>query len=329
MLRSIRWGILGTGDIARQMAQDLRHVPDAVLHAVASRDEARAAAFGERHGIPVRCGSYEALLEDGDIDVVYIATPHTRHCEDALASLRAGKAVLCEKPLAMNRAEVLAMQGAARENKCFLMEAMWTAFFPAMRAVRQLIEEGAIGRPLQVHADFSYKSSAAPESRIFNPALGGGALLDIGIYTVAFADLVFKTLPTQIETSWTRGAMGTDTSSVSVLEYPGDRRAVLSSSLAWDAPQEGLIVGEDGYIRIPHRFSQPDGFSLHRNDEVITRTYPRTGYGYHLEAREVVRCVQAGERESAVASWAASLRVIEILDRIRNAWGLEYEADRN
>lgn len=327
MDRVATWGILGTGDIARQMAEDLRLVPDARLHAVASRSQERAEAFGAAHHIPVCYGDYESLVRDPAIDVVYIATPHSRHCEDALLCFEHGKAVLCEKPLALNHREVDRMTAAAKERDCFLMEALWTAFFPAMQAVRRDIESGLIGTPRLVQANFSYPSTAGPESRIFNPALGGGALLDIGIYGVALADMVFGVAPTSIASSWTAAPTGVDESAALILDY-GTGRAVLGFSLRYGAPQEAVVAGDRGVLRIPEKFSQPDRYTRDTGGPRETLQFDRKGYGYHLEARAVTDCVLAGETECETVPWAASRRIIRTLDRIRDQWGLCYPTER-
>jgi len=327
MSDEIRWGILGTGDIARQMAEDLRLVDGAELRAVASRTEARARQFAERHAIPVRYSSYEALVDDPDIDVVYVATPHVRHHSDTLLCIAAGKAVLCEKPLAMNAAEAQRMVDAARSAGVFLMEAMWTAFFPAVQYALGALEDGAIGTPRFVSADFSYQATLGPDSRLFNKTLGGGGLLDIGIYPVALADMVFEVEPERMVSSWTQGETGVDIASAMVFDYPGSGRAILSSSLQYDAPQNGVIAGDGGYIVLHDRFSQPDSCRIVAQGEIIERVFDREGYGYHYEAREVVDCLRRGRTESVRASWDASLRVMRTLDRIRADWGLRYPND--
>ena len=327
MSDQIRWGILGTGDIARQMAEDLRRVDGADLRAVASRTEARAREFGDTHAIPVRYDTYESLAGDPDIDVVYIATPHVRHCSDALMCIGAGKAVLCEKPLAMNAVEAQRMVDAAESAGVFLMEAMWTAFFPAVQYALGALEDGAIGTPRFVSADFSYRATLGPESRLFNKQLGGGALLDIGIYPVALADMVFEMEPQRIVSSWTQGETGVDIASGMVLDFPGSGRAVLSSSLLYDAPQPGVIAGDDGYIVLRERFSQPDHCRIVAHGEVTDRNFDREGYGYHYEAQAAVDCLRRGDTQSVRAPWDASLRVMRVLDRIRADWGLRYPND--
>ncbi|GMV93038.1 MAG: oxidoreductase [Candidatus Hydrogenedentota bacterium] len=327
MSKKIRWGILGTGDIARQMAEDLRLVEGAELRAVASRTEPRARQFAGTHQIPFHYGSYEALVDDPAIDVVYIATPHVRHCADTLLCIAAGKAVVCEKPLAMNAREAQRMVDAAREAGVFLMEAMWTAFFPAIQWGLGALGDGVIGTPRFVSADFSYAATLGPESRLFNKELGGGALLDIGVYPVALADMVFEIEPERIATTWTRGETGVDVASGIIFDYPASGRAVLSSSLLYDAPQDAVIAGDDGYITFPGRFSQPDSCRIVAKGEVSERIFDREGYGYHYEARDVVECLNRGRTESIWAPLDATLRVMRTLDRIREQWGLRYPND--
>lgn len=327
MNEQVTWGILGTGDIARQMAEDLRLVPGAYLRAVASRTPERAEAFGALHDIPVRYGDYHVLAQDPAIDVVYIATPHPRHYEDTLLCLEHGKHVLCEKPLAMNAAQVESMIQAASRRSLFLMEALWTAFFPAMQGAMSDVHSGRIGDPRLVTADFSYKAAYNPESRLFNPALGGGALLDIGIYTVTLADMVFEVEPDRICSFWTPSPTGVDESAAIMLEYGEGRRALLSTSLAFDAPQVARVAGTEGVIEFPHRFSQPDTYHREICGQQCTFSFPRMGFGYHLEAAAVTASIRAGRTAHEAASWERSLRIARTLDRIRAGWGLRYPAD--
>jgi predicted dehydrogenase len=323
----IRWGILGTGDIARQMAVDLRLVEGAELCAVASRTESRAQQFAASHRIPIHYNSYGALVDDPSIDVVYIATPHSRHCSDTLLCIDAGKAVLCEKPLAVNAHEAQRMVDAARLAGVFLMEAMWTAFFPAIQWGLGALGDGVIGTPRFVSADFSYAATLGPATRLFNKELGGGALLDIGVYTVALADMVFEIEPERITTSWTRGETGVDVANGLLFDFPGSGHAVLSSSLQYVAPQTAVIAGDDGYITFQDRFSQPDSCRIVSKGEVSDRIFDREGYGYHYEARDVVDCLNRGRTQSVWAPLDASLRVMRTLDRIRAQWGLRYPND--
>lgn len=327
MDRTVTWGILGTGDIARQMAEDLRLVPRAELRAVASRTALRAESFGDHHGIPVRYGDYQSLAEDPSIDVVYVATPHTRHCEDTLLCLEAGKGVLCEKPLAMNRQQVDRMVATAQETGGFLMEAFWTAFFPAIRSLRNHIARGEIGVPREVKATFSYPAAPDPTSRIFDPALGGGALLDIGIYTVAFADMIFGREPRSIQSEWRTASTGVDMAASLSLDYGEDQHATLDFSLDSAPVQGATVIGDEGVIEIPHQFSQPDHYIVTTDGQSLTRRYERKGYGYHLEAQAVTDCILTGQTQCAIVPWSMSQRVIKTLDRVREQWGLRYAAE--
>ncbi len=328
MSRIVTWGILGTGDIARQMAEDLRIVPHAELRAVASRTLERAEAFAQTHSIPVAYGDYASLAAAPDIDVVYIATPHPRHCGDTLLCLKQKKAVLCEKPLAMNARQVDEMIAAAEASDSFLMEALWTAFFPAIIALRKDIANGVIGEPNLVTANFSYQAATDPAGRLFNPELGGGALLDIGIYTVALADMVYNEEPRSVHAAWTPASTGVDQSEVLILDYGRGRRAVLSASLAQDASQVAHIAGDKGAIHIPRLFSQPDTYTVECDGQSEEHHFERVGYGYHLEAQAVTTCVREGRRACETVPWAMSQRIIKTLDRVRSQWGLHYAAEK-
>ena len=189
-MEKVRWGILGTGAIAKQFVQALRFVPEAEVFAVGSRSRASAQEFADKKGIPRRHASYDDLASDPDVDVVYIATPHPFHAENATLCLEAGKAVLCEKPFCVNAAEAERVVGLARKKRLFIMEGMWTRFFPLMEEVRRLVSEGAIGEVRMLNVDFGFRADLDPASRLFDPKLGGGALLDVGVYCVSFASMI-------------------------------------------------------------------------------------------------------------------------------------------
>ena len=297
------------------------------MRAVASRTAPGADSFGDHHGIPIRYGDYQSLADDPSIDVVYVATPHIRHCQDTLLCLEARKGVLCEKPLAMNRPQVDRMVATAQETGGFLMEAFWTAFFPAITSIRNDLAQGVIGVPREVKATFSYPATPDPESRIFDPALGGGALLDIGIYTVAFADMVFGREPRTIQSEWRPTATGVDMAASLTLDYGEGQHAALDFSLDSAPVQGATIVGDEGVIEIPHQFSQPAQYTITRDGVPLTHRFARKGYGYHLEAQAVTDCILAGQRQCATVPWSMSQRVIQTLDRVREQWGLRYAAE--
>lgn len=319
--------MLGTGKIARKFADALRGLPEAELLAVGSRAEASARAFAEAYGVPRPYGSYEALAADPEVDVVYVGTPHVQHAENSLLALGSGKAVLCEKPFALNVREARAVVAAARERGLFLMEAMWTRFLPLMDRLRVLLEEGALGEVRLLAADFGIRMDAGPEHRIRNPALGGGALLDLGVYPVSLASMLWGR-PERVAGAAHLGETGVDEQGALVLDYGAGRMAVLYTSLLVDTPVEAHVMGTRGRIRLHHRWHHPTRLTLSRagaEDRTIEVPYEGNGLGY--EAAEVMRCLRAGERESPRMPLEETLQIMETLDRIRAQWGLVYPGE--
>lgn len=321
---ALRWGIVGTGAIAGRFAEGLASVPGARLVAVASRTPEGAARFGATHAVPARYVGAAALAADPDVDAVYIATPHPRHHPDTLACLAGGKAVLCEKPFAMNAAETRAMIVAARARGVFLMEAMWTHCFPAMARVRELLAAGAIGAVRQVHASFGFRTAWNPQSRLLDPALGGGALLDVGIYPVALARMVFGRAPARVTGLAHLGETGVDEQSAMLLAYPDGALAVLSCAVRTATRHDAVIYGTDGHIVIP-RFWQPERLLVKRGaapeQEMV---FPPDGNGYRHEAAHVADCLGAGLLESPILPLSATLDNLLTLDQLRADWGLRY-----
>lgn len=327
MTAPIRWGIIGTGDIARQFAEDLRLAPNATLHAVASRREETARRFASTHGIPnIRVG-YDALVADPDVDAIYIGTPHTYHLENTLQCIEGGKAVLCEKPMGINEREVKAMVDAAMARQVFLMEAMWTWFFPAILKVRELVRSGAIGEVRLVSGSFCFTTDFDPEGRLFSPEYAGGALLDVGIYPIALAQFIYESEPEAVEGLARIGQTGVDEINALTLRYPCGGLASLTSGVQVYQPEDAVIAGSEGYIRIEPPFYQPDAIVLARGDSNERFAFERQGYGLHLEAAHVGECIAQGLAESPVVTLADSLRLARTMDRIRERWGLRYPAD--
>lgn len=320
----IRWGILGTGNIASQFARGLRSVPDAQLIAVASRSQASADKFGDKFDVPRRHATYEALASDPDVDAVYVATPHPFHCENTLLCLDAGKAVLCEKPFALNAREAQTMIARAREKRLFLMEAMWTRFLPVIVRVRELLAAGAIGEPRMLTADFGFRADFDPHQRLFNPLLGGGALLDVGIYPVALASMIFG-IPDDITAKAHLGETGVDEQTALIFGYKGGQLALLSCAVRLDTPQEAIIMGTEGSIRIASPWWVPRSFSVVKPDKAVeVFNPPFEGNGYNYEAVEVARCINAGLLESPVMPLDESLALMRVLDTAREQMGLVY-----
>jgi predicted dehydrogenase len=318
-----RWGIIATGGIAARFAQDLRRAPGAELVAVGSRSSEAARAFADRHGIPRAYGSWAALAADPDVDVVYVATPHAAHHAAAMACLAAGKAVLCEKPVTLDRSGAAELVATARDRGVFLMEAMWMRCNPVIRRVVDLVADGAIGAVTTVCADFGLAGPFRPEHRLRARELGGGALLDLGIYPVAFAHL-FLGMPEHIR-AWARiGPEGTDENTGVVFGYDGGALAALTCGIVGATPTRATITGTTGRIELPMFFAA-SGYVLHRaGADPVEAVEPGEEASYHHEAVEVQRCLEAGLLESPLVPHAATLEVMGLLDTIRGQIGVTY-----
>jgi len=328
MTKTIRWGIVGTGAIAHKFAAGLDDLPDTALVAVGSRSQETADAFANEFGVARRHASYEALANDPDVDVVYISTPHVFHRDNTLMCLNAGKAVLCEKPFAINAGEVSEMIDTAREKGLFLMEAVWTRFLPHMLRVHDLISEGAIGNVRMLQADFGFRmGSVDPDHRLFNRELGGGALLDVGVYTVMLARQLFGQ-PSEIKSFANLGTTGVDEEAAVLMQHAKGELALLATGIQLETPQEATIMGTEGFIRLHEGWWHPSSFTLHRKGEepeLFEPDCPLNGYNY--EALEVGRCLREGRLESDTMPLDESLAVTKTLDAIRAQWGLRYPVE--
>ncbi|WP_020607644.1 Gfo/Idh/MocA family protein [Spirosoma spitsbergense] len=319
-----RWGILGPGRIAHKFAQDLLTVPNAQLYAVASSDLQRASEFAETYSIPHAFGSYEQLLTLPDLDIVYVATPHVKHHENVLMLLNGGVAVLGEKPFAMNSEQVREMVETARSKKVFLMEALWSRFMPGIEFALDLIKSGSIGKVVSVKADFGFKAPFLPDQRLFNKELGGGALLDIGIYPLFLSYLILGK-PTTLKASAIFGTTGVDEQCGMVLTYADGQLALLDSTLLADTDCVGLIQGESGQIRIHSRFHENKGVTLLQTGHPSKSfAFERETHGYDYEAQHVMQCLTDGKTESPLWSLDDSLNLMELLDKVRAEAGIVY-----
>jgi len=324
MSDKIRWGILSTGRIAGKFATGLAAIPDAELVAVGSRSQESADRFGDEHNVLRRHPSYEALANDPVVDAIYVATPHPFHKDNAMLCLEAGKAVLCEKPFAMNAQEAEEAIRCARENKRFLMEAMWTRFIPANVKVRELLAENAIGDVRMVHAKFCFRSGWNPEGRLLNPKLGGGGLLDVGIYTVSYASMIMGRQPDRIVSLADIGETGVDEQASMVFGYDGGELATLTCAVRTRTRHDALISGTDGFIEVHEPFWHSQGLTLVTGEGEETFEIPHDDNGYQYEAMEVMRCLRAGKLESDVMPLDETHAIMKTLDRIREQWGLMY-----
>jgi predicted dehydrogenase len=329
-MKTIRWGILAPGRIAHKFAQDLVKTPNARLMAVGSRSLERAQEFAGAYEAPYAYGSYEELLTCPELDIIYIASPHIGHFEHTMLCLNAGVAVLCEKPFAMNYQQVEEMVRTARAKKIFLMEALWSRFMPTILKTWELIEQGVIGKVLGVKADFGFKGPYDVTNRLFNPELGGGALLDIGIYPV-FWSYLHLGLPTSLKASAVFSETGVDASNGMVMTYHEQQFAFLDSTFMAKTACEGWVYGEKGNIKVHGRWHESQSMTLElytEGREVETQEFSfgrdTWGYGYEIEA--VGRCLSLGLTECPEWSLDHSLDLIRLLDDIRSEMGLRYDA---
>jgi predicted dehydrogenase len=324
MTDRIRWGIISTGFIARQFAGGLSVLPEAELVAVGSRTAESANRFGNEFNVPHRHASYEALANDPDVDVVYIGTPHPMHKENSLLCLEAGKAVLCEKPFTINAAEAEEVVKLARAKKLFLMEAMWNRFNPALVKVRQWLADGVIGELQMLTASLGFRTEFDPQHRLFNPELGGGALLDVGVYPVSLASMLFGP-PSRITGMAQMGKTGVDEQMGVVLGYEAGQLATLYASFRTEPPSEAILMGTQGRIRIHAPIYRPTRLTLSvagQEDEIIDLTLEGNGYNY--QAAEVMTCLRAGKLESEIMPLDESVSIMRTMDEIRAQWGLTY-----
>ena len=321
--KTINWGILGPGSIAHQFATGLQSVPDAKLYAVGSRTQEKAEAFADKFNAPKRCGSYEALAADPDVHVIYIATPHPAHKEAALLCLNHGKAVLCEKPFTVNAKEAAEVIDLARAKDLFVMEAMWSRFFPAMARVRELLAEGVIGEARMLQADFGFRAGVDPNSRLFNPALAGGGLLDVGVYTLSLASMLFGT-PTEVSGLAQIGETGVDEQAALTLKYAGGQIASLTTGIRINTPHEAVILGTDGSLKIHAPWWKANTLMVSANGKSEEISVPFEGQGMNYEAKEVGDCLRAGKTESALMPLDETLSIMKTADTLRAQWGLKY-----
>ena len=330
MTQVIRWGILGTGKIAKAFATALQDTPGAQLAAVASRSVDSATKFGVEYGAQRCHGSYQALADDPEVDVIYIGTPHPMHHENALMCLNGGKGVLVEKSFTMNRRQAEDIVNLARHKKLFVMEAMWTRFMPAVVEAKRIVDSGEIGVPANVSADFGFTSDAGPEHRLFAPELGGGALLDLGIYPLSMASFFLGPV-TGVKAQAEMAATGVDLQTAFTLTHQDGGVSSCACSLRSRTPTELTISGTKGFVRLHDRFHNTETITVTLVDGASrserTINLPRSGNGYTHEAQEVGRCIRAGRIESPMMPHEETLSIMGTLDQIRAQIGLKYNSD--
>lgn len=329
MSEKIRWGILGCGKIANKFASDLRLVADAELTAIASRSGEKVKVFADTYRPGKVFDNYEALVSCPDVDAIYVATPHGLHYEHVMLCLEHGKAVLCEKAFALNLAQAREMIELARRKRVFLMEAFWTRFLPHYKKVTEMIEAGKLGQIRMIQADFGFRAPEPKPQRLYDPQLGGGSLLDIGIYPVFIAQSILGK-PTQVHAMITPYETGVDEQCVITMKFADGALAVLSSTFAVDTPVEAMIAGTEGRIVIRNRFHNAQATAeliVGRQGPLPITFEQEDGFGYQYEARHVNECLKAGLTESPIMTHGETLMLMETLDRIRRSCDLRYDCD--
>ena len=314
----VNWGILGAGKIARQFASDIQHAPSARLQSVGARDHARAVAFADEFEIPQAHGSYQDLVPDPDIDAIYIATPHNFHLQHSRLAIAAGKAVLCEKPLTAAPGDTAALVAAAQDADVYLMEALWTAFLPAIRKAREWIDEGRIGEVRQVRADFGFPAPYDAGSRLWNPDLAGGAMLDIGIYPVAFNHLMLGQGPDHVTSVIRRAPTGVD-AEVSAILQTGHVTSVLTCSFLCDLVNTGRVLGSEGWIELPSFWRSNTARLFRGGAQVDAFDDNRKGNGFEFEIEAASLDILAGRKQSAIVPHALSLGLQDDMHMIMSA----------
>lgn len=322
---TMNWGLIGTGNIVKKFIIGLRAAQGAKLGAVASRSQEKADAFASEYGIDKGYGSIDEMLADPEIQIVYIGTPHSTHKEYALKAFAAGKAVLCEKPVTINAAELKEMIDAARSNHVFFMEAMWTRFLPAIKKVREWLSNGLIGEVKMMEANFGFVVPWNPEGRLLNINLGGGALLDAGTYPISFASMVFDgKKPEKIGSVAYFGETHVDEEFTGVISYGGQQMASVSAALRTGMISDAWIYGSSGKIQVPD-FVFGRSAELISDGKYIEHFEPEfISNGYNYEAEEVMNCIRNGMLESSIMPLNESLQIMETLDAIRKQWGFQY-----
>ena len=322
----IHWGVIATGGITARFADAMTRVDDGQIIAVSSRTPDRAAFFADRWGIERRYPDGDEIAHDPDVDVVYVATPHARHASDTINCLAAGKPVLCEKPFALNARQAQAMIEAAEPGRLFLMEAIWSRFLPAYRSLVDVLGSGRIGTPLQVDADFGFVKAFEPSHRLFSLELGGGALLDLGIYPLQLCMLVLGPIG-KIAAAASIGSTGVDERMAAVLHHFEGGLGIIKASLTIPLACTARISGTEGWIELPPFMHCPKSLTVHSPGDIETIQCGFEGDGLEPEIREVHRCLELGLSESPLMPLAETLGLARAMDEIRSQIGLRYPGE--
>ncbi|MBM6551181.1 Gfo/Idh/MocA family protein [Marinomonas ostreistagni] len=326
-MNEVRWGIIGTGTIAQAFAADFAYAKTGELRAVASRNKQSADDFAERFNIDLAMVDYFSLINSHEVDVIYLGVPHSLHYELTKACILAGKSVLCEKPFTLNEAQAAELFDLAAEHEVFVMEAMWTRFNPAVEQALEWIEEGEIGTLQSIQASLCFKGSQDPNGRLLNKELGGGALLDVGIYPIFLAQLFFGK-PDFMQNQALVGDTDVDVFEQLLLGWDDGQMASLESSIVSQQPNRAILSGSDGYIEFGHNWHLAKSLTLVKDggaEHNIEFDFP--GLGYQFEVEEVNRCIEEGLTQSPNHSWQDTLNLLATMDEIRQDIGVYYPGE--
>lgn len=327
MDKIIRWGIVGTGGIARRFAEACKNTPGASLAAVASRSQKTADAFADEFAIEKRFASYEDMASSDDIDIAYIATPHGTHAPNAILFMNAGKAVMTEKPAAVNLRQLDSMIESAKKNDVFFMEAMWARLAPGTYKALEIVNSGVLGKIGCVQGSFCFEMYDEPDHHVFDPAQGGGSLLDVGCYALSFSSWYLGNNPIEIKAVADIGKTGVDEHCCVLMKYPGGEIAQLSSAIMLPKPNEGYIFGEKGYLYMK-RFYAPQKIEMHLSGKDMQEIdCPYIGNGFEEQILEASGCLREGRKESTIITHEQSRLIAGQMDAIRALIGVKYPAD--
>lgn len=320
---TLKIGIIGAGRIAAVLADTMVRMPDVELVGIASRSLEKAQEFAERFSIKKAYGTYEEMVKDPEIELVYIATPHSEHCNHAKLCLENGKHVLCEKSFAANVAQAEEMIAMAEDKKLLITEAMWVRYMPMAKTIKEVLNSGVIGEPMTLTANLCYLVSDKP--RLIKPELAGGALLDVGVYTLNFASLIFGDEVTDIKSSVIKTETGVDAQNSITLCYPDGKMAILNSSLQVLSDRQGIIYGTKGYMVIEN-INNFESIKVYDKDRKVIETHERpeqiSGYEYQITAS--AEAIKNGWTECPQMPHKTTLDIMKIMDELRNQWGLRY-----
>ena len=320
-------GILGSGNISRKVAPALAALPEIECWAVASRELKKAENFAREFGFTKAYDSYEALLSDPEVELVYVATPHSHHFAHMMLCLEHGKHVICEKAFTMNAAQAKAVFAAAKERGLYVAEAIWTRYMPSRKMIQDILDSGVIGRPNTLTANLSYV--IADKKRIYDPALAGGALLDIGVYGLNFALMHFGRDIARVESSVQKMDTGVDGMEVITLHYRDGRMAVLTHSVYCRSDRMGILHGDKGYM-VVENINNPQSIQVFDTEDRLLARYdvPKQVNGYEYEFQEAVRCIRGGRQEADSMPQGDTIQVMEMMDSLRQSWGVVYPQER-